>query len=138
MAGGVCIYDGILVLIASVFKPALDNFHAAFRDHPPDFRDLVRLEAAIEGQRQVVQPDFTFVAGLENMNVHPLNQVVAVKADPVAVLNENRGHDAVEIVVPSGANQTKTSTPFSLQATAGMLAVITAQLISLAASLRHH
>ena len=113
-----------------VFKPAFDNFRAAFRNHPPDFRGFMRFESAIEGQRQIVQPDFTFVAGLENMNVHPLGQIVAVKADPVAILNENRGHDAVEIVASSGVNQTTTSTSFSLLATAEILAVITAQLIS--------
>jgi hypothetical protein len=27
MAGGVCIYGKILVLMASVFKPAFDKFH---------------------------------------------------------------------------------------------------------------
>src|ERR1039458_3319400 len=112
MAGGVCIYVKILVLIASVFKPALDNFRAALRNHPPDFRDFVRLEPTIEGQRKIVQPDFTFVAGLENMHVHPLGQIVAVKTDAVAVLNENRGHDETELVAPSRANQTKISAQF--------------------------
>jgi len=92
-----------------MFKPALDNFRAAFRNHLPDFRDFMRLEPAIEDQREIVQPDFTFVAGLEDMNMHPLGQTVAVKTDPVAVLNENRGHDETELVVASRANQTKIS-----------------------------
>ena len=95
-----------------MFKPALDNFRAAFRNHPPDFRDFMRLEPAIEGQREIVQPDFTFVAGLEDMNMHPLGQTVAVKTDPVAVLDENRGHDERELVAPSRANQTKKFSPF--------------------------
>jgi hypothetical protein len=51
--------------MASVFKPALDNFRAAFRDHPPDFRDFTRLESATEGHGEIVQPDFTFVAALK-------------------------------------------------------------------------
>jgi len=38
-----------------VFKPAFDNFRAAFRNHPPDFPDFMRFESAIEGQRQIVQ-----------------------------------------------------------------------------------
>jgi hypothetical protein len=92
-----------------MFKPALDNFRAAVRNHPPDFRDFVRFEATVEGQREIVQPDFTFVPSLENMNVHPLGQIVAVKAEPVAVLNENRGPDKSELVAPARANQTKIS-----------------------------
>jgi hypothetical protein len=39
------------------------------------------------------------------MDVHSLGQIVAVKADPVAVLDENRGHGEGEIVIPSRANQ---------------------------------
>src|SRR5258706_13123640 len=88
MAGGVCIYGKTLVLIAPMFKPAFDNFRTAFRNHPPDFRDLMGFEPAVESHRKIVQPDFTFVAGLEDMNVHPLGQVVAVKADPITVLAE--------------------------------------------------
>jgi hypothetical protein len=94
-----------------MFKPALDNFYAAFRNHPPDFRDLMRLEPAIESQREIVEPDFAFMAGLENMDVHPFAQVVAVKADPVAVLNKNRGHDESELVADSHTNQTKKFSP---------------------------
>jgi hypothetical protein len=46
------------------------------------------------------------------MNMHPLGQTVAVKTDPVAVLDENRGHDERELVAPSRANQTKKFSPF--------------------------
>jgi len=70
------------MLIAPVFKPSFDNFRAAFRNHPPDFGDVMRLEPAVVGERKVIQPDFAFVAGFKNMNVHPFGQVVAVKADP--------------------------------------------------------
>src|ERR1017187_3489033 len=73
----------------------------------------MRLEPAIEDQREIVQSDFTFVAGLENMHVHPFGQIVAVKADPVAVLDENRGHDETELVATSRANQTKIQPAFS-------------------------
>jgi hypothetical protein len=53
MAGGVCIYITILALIPSAFKPALDNFRAALQNDPPDFRDFMRFESAIEGHREM-------------------------------------------------------------------------------------
>jgi hypothetical protein len=99
MAGGICIYGQILVLIAPVFKPALDNFRAAFRNDAPDFRNFMRFEPAIEGEREVVQPDFTLVAGLEDVNVHPLGQIIAVKADPIAILDEHRWHDGASLLL---------------------------------------
>jgi hypothetical protein len=34
-----------------VFKPALDDFRAALRDYPPNFRNFMRFEPAIEGHR---------------------------------------------------------------------------------------
>jgi len=47
-----------------VFKPAFDNFRTAFRDHPPDFRDLMRFEPAIEDHREIVQPQRATAAAI--------------------------------------------------------------------------
>jgi hypothetical protein len=46
-----------------LFKPAFDNFRTAFRDHPPDFRDLMRFEPAIEGHREIVRPQRATASG---------------------------------------------------------------------------
>lgn len=90
-----------------MFKPALDNFGAALRDDLPNFGDFRRFEPAIEGKRKIIQPDLAFMTDLENVNVHALGQVVTGEADPIAVLNENRGYDWRELVIPSLAKQTK-------------------------------
>jgi hypothetical protein len=66
----------------------------------------MRFEPAIEGHREIIQPDFTFVAGLENVNVHPLGQIITVKADPIAVLDEHCGHGEEKFVAHLRANQT--------------------------------
>jgi hypothetical protein len=47
------------------------------------------IQTGSKGHREIVQPDFAFVAGLENANVHPLGQIVAVKADPPVAVLEN-------------------------------------------------
>ncbi len=93
-----------------MFKPSLDDFSASFRNHPPDFRDLMRFEPAIKGHHKIVQPDFTFVAILEYMNMHSLGQIVAVEADSIPVLDENRGHNQSEVVASSRLYQPKKST----------------------------
>jgi hypothetical protein len=75
-----------------MFKPSFDNFRAAVRNHPPNFGDFMRLESAVESKRKIIHPDFAFAPGFENMNVHPFGQVVAVKADPITVVDENCWH----------------------------------------------
>jgi hypothetical protein len=107
-----------------MFKPSLDDFRATFRNHPPDFRDLMRFEPAIKGHIKIVQPDFTFVASFEYMNVHPLGQIVAVKTDSITILDEYRGHNESEIVASTRVNQTKTSTPTRLRASGRNLVML--------------
>jgi hypothetical protein len=90
-----------------MFKPSFDNFRATFGDHSPDFRHFMRFEPAIEGKSEVIQPKFTFAAGFEDMDVHSLRQIMAVKADPVTVLNKNRRHGNCEVAAPPPPNQIK-------------------------------
>jgi hypothetical protein len=44
-----------------VFKPALDDFRAALRDYPPNFRNFMRFEPAIEGHREMPTGEMPFV-----------------------------------------------------------------------------
>src|SRR5258706_9378329 len=53
----------ILTFIPPVFKPSLHDFSPAFSDHASEFRDLMRLETAIECERKIVQPHLAFVTG---------------------------------------------------------------------------
>ncbi len=75
-----------------MFKPPLHNLCAALRDQAANFRDLGGLEAVIESHGEVVKPDLALVTGLEDMHVNPLSQVIALKADPIPILNEHRRH----------------------------------------------
>ena len=75
-----------------MFKPPLHDFRTPFGHQTADLGNLARAESEIEGERQVIEPDFAFVASLEDMHMHPLGQVVAVKTDPLAVLDEHRWH----------------------------------------------
>jgi hypothetical protein len=113
MAGGVFIYWATLVLIASVFKPDFNDFRAAFRDHPANFRHFMGFESAIESHREIIQPDFTFVPGLEHMHMHPLGQVVAVKAHPITVMDEYGWHWENLSDDPEHPKQTKMSSCIS-------------------------
>jgi hypothetical protein len=50
MAGGICIYNRILALIAPVFKPALHNFRASSGNQTLNFLDFMRFKTAIESR----------------------------------------------------------------------------------------
>jgi hypothetical protein len=64
----------------------------AFCQHAADFGDLVGLEPMIENKGEVIQPKLALVPSFKDMHMYPLAQVVAVKADPVAILDEHRRH----------------------------------------------
>jgi hypothetical protein len=91
-----------------MFKPSLDDFCTALRDHSPDFRHFMRSESAVEGKSEVIQPHFTLAAGFEDVDMHSFHQIIAVKADSIAVLNKNRWHGDCEPAIPPTPNQIKT------------------------------
>jgi len=59
----------------------------------------MRLESAVESKRKIIHPDFAFAPGFENMNVHPFGQVVAVKADPITVVDKTVGMAGTSLVL---------------------------------------
>jgi len=78
--------------MAAMFKPPFDYLRAAFCHHAADVGDLGGPEPVIESKGEVIQPKLALMPSFENMHMNPLAQVVAVKADPVAILDEHRRH----------------------------------------------
>ena len=92
MAGGISIYSKILIFIAPMFKPTINNFHAARGNHMTNFGNFVRPESAVKSNGQIIQPNLTLTPAFKDMNTHSLDQIITVKTDAVTVLNENRWH----------------------------------------------
>ena len=80
--------------MAAMFKPPFHNFRATLRYEAANLSDFAGAEAVVERHGQMVQPNLALVTGFEDMDMHPLSQIVAVKANPVTVLDENRRHGA--------------------------------------------
>src|ERR1017187_3098844 len=75
-----------------MFKPPFDDLRAPFCRHAADVGNLVGLEPVIESKGEVIQPKLALVPSLKDMHMDPLTQIVAIKADPVAILDEHRRH----------------------------------------------
>ena len=64
--------------MTAMFKPPFHNFRAPLGYQPADLGDFAGPEPAVECHGEIVQPKLTFMTGLEDMNMHPFGQVVAI------------------------------------------------------------
>src|SRR2546427_728699 len=101
-----------LARVTTVFKPSFHNFRAPFGDHAADLIDLIRLEAAVERDGKIIQPDLALVAGLEHVvpekNSAPriwIGNIVQAEVNPHGGLTTPGDEDAV-IPPPKPPSQT--------------------------------